>query len=127
VATYPHGFTNQADIIGSVFDTNAVPLSWTGDGMAFFYDGARPGLTNVMHQLDAYTVKTVGTAQYPLPLLTKNYTLHISKNTGLMTGTFTDPNDKKTPSVSGVVLQNQAIGAGFFWKTNAGAFLLEQP
>jgi hypothetical protein len=126
VLTYSAGFTNQAPIIASTYHNTAVPLNWTGDGMDFLYDGARPGVTNIMHQTTSVKLEPVVSVQYPLPL-GKTYTLHISQNTGLVTGTFPDPNDKKTPQISGVALQNQAVAAVFFWNTNAGAFLLEQP
>jgi hypothetical protein len=57
---------------------------------------------------------------------TNKIILKVTTTTGVVGLSFKDPNDHKTDHIKGVLLQNQAMAAGLFYRTNAGQFLLEQ-
>lgn len=122
--TYSTGFTNTLDIISSPYNKSASPiLNWSSSGnqgVAFIYDNVRTGVTN--------TVQVSGTTF--TPETTDHLHVHIIGSSGVIYtpfSNFEDPNDHKIDKIGGVLLQNQQMVPGFFFRTNAGAFLMEQP
>ncbi|MGZ5545167.1 MAG: HYR-like domain-containing protein, partial [Limisphaerales bacterium] len=127
VLTYSAGITNtNIVIIGSPYLPPASPaspaLNWSTNGVVFLYDGVRKGVTNIV-SLSGQTLSTVNSIDYPN---TNKVTLKVTGKTGFVGTAFQDPNDKKTDKIKGVLLQNQAMAAGLFYRTNAGQFLLQE-
>ena len=59
---------------------------------------------------------------------TNKLVLTLSLPTGLLNGSFLNPDTKKTSPIKGVVLQKQNTGGGFFLGTNqSGAVSLGRP
>ncbi len=118
---FPAGITNtNIVIIGSPYSASTISFNdWTKNGVVFLYDGNRKGVTNIV-------TKALGVVQDPNYNPTNKVVLKITATTGLMGTSFQDPNDKKTDKIKGVVLQNQSMAAGLFYRTNAGQFLLQE-
>jgi hypothetical protein len=124
VIDYTAGITNSGAIIGSPYINVTPSLTWPGNGIVFLYDGKHKGVTNeVSLSGQALTVIT----NNPLVRATNHVGLKINTTTGFIGGMFNQP--KSLPlqksTIKGVLLQNQAEAVGFFYKTNAGLFLMQ--
>jgi hypothetical protein len=76
-------------------------------------------------QIDNNNLVTVlNNVTYPS---TNKLKLTITRANGIVTGSFLNPTSHKLNTVRGVILQNEAVAAGFFANTNAGAFNLQSP
>ncbi len=115
---YPGGFTNNAPAMGSRYSTPG-------------------GGTNVLGLTNAEVVLLGGNlAQSITNLITVDANSHVtssnklslafSLSTGSFSGTTVDPTTLKPIPFSGVVLQDQALGSGFFLGTNQGGAVLLQ-
>jgi plastocyanin len=123
VKYYPAGFTNQMDMVGSIYPppgTNQALQIGTG---AISFDGGNLGaaLTNIVNLEPNNKVRNLTTNQ---PL-----TMSIALPTGLFSGSVKvdDGGVKKTLAFKGAVLQRQNLGAGFFLGTNESGSVLLAP
>jgi large repetitive protein len=126
VIGYDAGFTSaNVEIVGSAYTNTPPALNWTGNGMAFLFDGINKGATNIVN-VSGQTINVVTDVNYPT---TDKLAVHVVPATGLINGAFLQPQDKKTQksTIKGVLLQGQAAAVGVFYRTNAGQFLMEQP
>ncbi|MDB6025687.1 MAG: hypothetical protein JWM68_1910 [Verrucomicrobiales bacterium] len=119
---YASGFSNQIDVIGSVYHaplvgTRALAIT---NGTSILTNGDLSiALTrNLMWATNNLITVT------PTNQLVK---LAITLKTGLLTGTFRHPdNTNKVTSIFGAVLQEQNFGGGLFLGTNEGGLFLLQ-
>jgi len=118
---YPRGFTNAAlPITGSVFapGTSKMPaLEPTNLFLTLSGGGLAAPLTN---HLTLYDTGKFATNGGDAPKLS----LSVTPGTGLISGSFLDPQTRQTSAIKGVVLQEQGAAAGFFLSTNATGLLL---
>ena len=105
---YPGGFTNNAQAIGSSYHfTNGSPvLDFTQAQITLTNGDLAEGITNLI-------VMTPGAA--PTALGGK---LTFKTAAGMFTYTTANPETGKTIAVSGIVLQNQNLGGGYFLGTS---------
>ena len=118
---YPAGFTNSLSISGSSFapgnarspvlmPANNIFLTLSGGGLP-------STLTNVLTLNDSGKFVANGNG---VPKLT----LSVAPGTGVVSGSFLDPQTQLMATIKGVVLQQEGAG-GFFLSTNAtGSFFL---
>jgi hypothetical protein len=121
---WPHGFTNAVSISGSTFTPGSARTPVLG-------------ATNFQIILSGGNLAVPLTNDASLPLSGKFATngpgisklsLSVAPTTGLVTGSFLDPATGLATPVSGIVLQQQTNGAGFFLSTNtSGLFQLTLP
>lgn len=118
---YPGGFTNQSDVLGSVYH----PPAGTGgkvvtfaDGQIQFSEGNQPApFTNV--------ISILGHNQFT-NLSSNALNLAFHPATGLLSGYVVDPWTGRRSLLKSAVLQNQDIAVGFCLGTNlSGSVLLE--
>jgi hypothetical protein len=118
---YKNGFTNSLSITGSSFTpgSSKIPvLQPTNLFLTLGGGGLGANLTNTLTLSD--TGKFATNTGNGLKL-----TLSVAPGTGVIIGTFLDPQSKQPATIKGVVLQQQSNAAGFFLSTNAsGSFLL---
>lgn len=112
VRFYPAGFTNSTQATGSIYQfTNTVPVLGFSNGVVWFANGNIPN--------DFTNQVSLGTNNVVSNLTTNNaLTLKLTASTGLFKVTAVDPDTHKTVTGSGVVLQKQNFGDGFFPGTN---------
>jgi hypothetical protein len=118
---YPRGFTNAPLLVtGSAFTpgTSKIPvLEPTNLFLTFSGGGLAAPLTN---HLTLYDTGKFATNGGDAPKLS----LSVTPGTGLISGSFLDPQTRQTSAIKGVVLQRQGAAAGFFLGTNATGLLL---
>ncbi len=119
---YKSGFTNSVDVLGSSFVAGKAgnpvlaatnyTLTLSGGGLAadrtvgLTLTSAGKFLTNTGNDL--------------------KLTLSLSPSTGVLTGSFVDPQTHVKVAIKGVILQQQNSAAGFFVSTNATGTVLIQ-
>jgi hypothetical protein len=118
---YPAGFTNSLSISGSSFapgnarspvlmPTNNIFLTLSGGGLS-------STLTNALSLNDSGKFVANGNGVAKL-------ILSVAPGTGVISGSFLDPQTQLLTTIKGVVLQQEGAG-GFFLSTNAtGSFFL---
>jgi hypothetical protein len=108
---YAAGFTNQINSKGSFYQfSNGVPVLDFTNGQIWLANGnVSPGFTNNI-TIDADN-KVTNQSSNALSLT-------ITTASGLFRGTVVNPATKKSVPISGVVLQKQNFGGGFFSGTN---------
>ena len=121
---YPAGFTNALFIAGSAFKpgtakfpvltpTNNIVLTLSGGGLD-------APLTDIL------TLYNSGLFKTNIASISK-LTLSVAPSTGVIYGTFLDPQTSLTTTIRGAVLQQQGYAAGFFVSTNATGSLFLEP
>jgi hypothetical protein len=122
---YPAGFTNALSIAGSSFtpgsasipvlDSANFVLTLSGDGL---------GANTLASGLTLSGAGKFATNSGNISKLT----LSVAPATGVMSGSFLDPQTKLTTPLKGVVLQEQGNAAGFFLSAGeTGSFMLTVP
>jgi hypothetical protein len=108
---YPAGFTNGTEAIGSSYlFTNGIPVLNISNGEVWLANG---NLT------DSFTNQiTLDSASKVTNQSTNALTLAVTSSTGLFKGSVVNPDTGKAIAISGVVLQKQNFGGGFFVGTN---------
>jgi uncharacterized repeat protein (TIGR02543 family) len=119
---YAAGFTNQMDIVGSIYQPPGTNKVLQIDMGTASFDGGNltAALTNVVRLEPNNKLKNLTTNQ---PLV-----VNIALPTGLFSGSVKaeDGGVKKTLMFKGALLQHQNLGAGFFLSTNkSGTVRLE--
>jgi hypothetical protein len=122
-AVYRSGFTNQeATLTGGLYvSTTLLPSDLT----ATFGGGNLPlWITNGVTISASDKITMTNKLDE-----TNKLTLTITKTTGVISGSFANPDEpKQTIKVNGVILQGQTNAQGYFLGTNqSGAFLLDSP
>ena len=120
------GFTNTATLVGSAFKAAEKPLlPLTGGGLVTLGGGNLP--SSIINQVTL--TSNNGIVLTGAPENRDKLALTINKTSGAVTGSFANPsNPKQSIKISGVLLQNQGMAAGYFLNDNqSGAFLLENP
>ena len=122
-AVYHDGFTNQFDLMGSLYvppakGTRALAIT---NGSVVLSDGnlVTPLTRNVFIQTNnAMTITPT----------TNTVRLALGAATGLLQGSFLHPNltNTKPTLIKGAVLQQQNFGAGYFVGTNEGGLMMLQ-
>ncbi|MGZ5544208.1 MAG: HYR-like domain-containing protein, partial [Limisphaerales bacterium] len=124
---YTAGLSNIIEVVGSPY-TNFLAgtpeIHWTTDGTAYLYDGVRVVVTNNVHIDNNNIVSVLNNVTHPN---TNTLKLTITRANGMVSGSFLNPISHKSNTVRGVILQNEAVAAGFYANTNAGAFNLQSP
>ena len=123
---YPLGFTNQTDIIGSSYSTSFFAsssgspiLSFTNGGLLVL-EGA--GLTqNITNRVQIAPNNKVTN------LDSNRLSLSFTTTSGLFRGSVLDPATRSTIPFSGVILQKQTNGLGFFLHSNQSGRVLVIP
>ncbi len=115
---YPGGFSSGAEVIGSPYKyTNGLPVLGFADGLLSLTEGDLP--ESITDQ--------VGLGVMPATESSTNK-LSVMNATGLFHGSVINPATRKPMAVSGIVLQNQNFGAGYFLGTNqSGSVYLSAP
>jgi uncharacterized repeat protein (TIGR02543 family) len=105
--TYLAGFTNDVNVIGSTYiPTNGVPLlNFTNGEIDFSEGNLAADFTNNF---------SIATGDKVANLSANKMTLKFTRNTGLFKGSVTDPATTQNVPFSGVLIQNQNKGYGFF-------------
>jgi hypothetical protein len=107
---YPGGITNMVEVIGSSYVfTPGVPVLNFSTGQIWLANGNIPNSFTNEITLDSASKVTSTNATLKVTITT---------STGLFKGSVTDPDNGKAITFSGVVLQNQNFGGGFFTGTN---------
>lgn len=118
-AKFYSAVTNSTTATGSMYHfTNGVPVLNFTDGLVWFANGNIPNAFTNQVTLSNNVVSVVGTNKLSLKLTT---------STGLFKVTAVDPDNGKTVTGSGVVLQKQNSGSGFFLGTNQVGHLFWGP
>lgn len=113
-AGWPAGITT--DLIGSRFvkaaktDTNSI-FGFTGSGRLSFTQGLLAETIEKGFSITAANKVTNEPAD-------KTFALKVAGATGIFSGTFTPPGEKKKPAFKGVVLQKSGEASGFFLSTS---------
>ncbi len=119
---YPAAFAGANDVIGSVFQTPKVSTNLLvsfGNGSMILSGG---NLTDSIS--NSVTVNPTSVAVSG----TNHVTLTLNRTSGLVSGSFIHPDLHRTITLTGVVLQQQNIGSGFFLGTNqSGSFSVQSP
>jgi hypothetical protein len=107
---YPAGFTNGTEAIGSSYQfTNGVPVLNFSTGEFWLANG---------NLADSFTNQIMLDSANHLTSTNATLKLTLTPGTGLFKGSVASPDTGKAISVSGVVLQKQNFGGGFFTGTN---------
>ena len=117
---YPGGFTNGTEVVGSTYKyTNGLPV------LDFSDDTGTLSLIN--GDLAESITNEVGLGILPATASCTNK-LTVMNASGMFHGTVINPATKKPIAVSGIVLQKQNYGAGYFLGTNqCGSMSLSGP
>ncbi len=114
--TYPDGFTNEAEIVGSRFTRP----SGTTNQMLFLTNGF-VGFTNGNLAADFANEVGISISGKVTNLEPNRLSVTLNSGNGLMTGSVTPPGTNRAIPFKGVVLQKQTNAAGFFLNgTNSG-------
>jgi hypothetical protein len=115
---YPAGFTNVTGAIGSAYQfTSGVPV--------LDFSAGQLSLTN--GNLSFTNQIILGANNIVTNLSTNNLTLRLATSSGLFTGSVVNPATGSPISISGIVLQKDNFGAGFFLGTNQSGQVLLAP
>lgn len=116
---YPAGFTNVTGAIGSAYQfTSGVPV--------LDFSAGQLSLTN--GNLSFTNQIVLGANNIVTNLSANHLTLRLAASSGLFTGSVVNPATGSPISISGIVLQKDNFGAGFFLGTNqSGQVLLAPP
>ena len=119
---YPTAFSETTTVVGSSFHTPSVSTSLLvsfGNGSVILSGGnLSVGITN------SATINPTSI----IVSSTNHVTLTLNRTSGLISGSFTHPDLHKVETLTGVILQEQDMGRGFFIGTNqSGSFLLQTP
>ena len=120
---YPGGFTNALTIVGSAFapDNNATLLDMTNLEVILRRGNLTGTLSNSVTALDNGKFTSSGGDISGL-------TLSLNPATGVIRGSFANPETTAAAVIKGVVFQEQTNAGGFFLSaTNSGTFLLAPP
>jgi len=122
-ALYRGGFTNEAaQWTGVAYDSTARPVAGLTNAVIVFSGGGLPGpLTNHL------TISRTGVVKVTDPAgSTHGLSIKINSSSGAITGSFIDPaNAKESFKLSGVLLQNEPGGTGYFLgETQSGVFVI---
>jgi hypothetical protein len=116
---YPNGFTNDAIVTGSLYTNNLSNLGFTSSQLSLtLANGNLPQSLS-----DQLTLASI-TATDPD---NKKNKLTFKAASGLFTGSVINTNTGKPILVSGVVLQNQNVGAGYFLNSPESGNVLLSP
>jgi uncharacterized repeat protein (TIGR02543 family) len=109
---YPGGFTNNATVMGSSYQfTNGEPLLGSSEGDLILTNGdLSAGVTNSIVIGSQVNLTTGGSSGGTA----NNAKVTFVDSTGMFRGTVLNPDTGKEMPYSGVVLQNQGLGAGLF-------------
>ncbi|MGP8200558.1 MAG: leucine-rich repeat domain-containing protein [Limisphaerales bacterium] len=122
-AVYRSGFTNQeATLTGGIYIQSQV---LPADLIAILEGGNLPfAITNGVTLTTSDKITLTNSLDE-----TNKLKLRIKKSTGMITGSFANPDDpKQSIKIHGVILQGQTNAQGYFLGTNqSGAFLLDSP
>ncbi len=120
---YLSGFTNAGNVIGSQFNaTSSVPLLAFTNAVALLENGNLTESVPNSIALDSNNKVFVNSTN---PM---QFKLTINPSAGQFKGTFLNTGTGKVSPMSGVLLQKQNIGAGFFLGTNqSGSVYLGEP
>ena len=118
---------NTATLVGSAFKAAEKPLLPLDRRRSGHARGRQLALQH--HQPGHADVQNSGIVLTGAPENRDKLALTINKTSGAVTGSFANPsNPKQSIKISGVLLQNQGMAAGYFLNDNqSGAFLLENP
>ncbi len=106
---YPQGFVNSVEAVGSLF-TNASPvLNFNLSTVAVYGDPLGSGITNQVFLGASNRVTNNSPNALTMTITTKN---------GTFKGSVVDPNSGKPVSFTGVLLQKENFGGGFFLGTS---------
>jgi hypothetical protein len=119
-ALYLSGFTSDLEAAGSSYRfTNGVPVLNISTGLVSLVYGDIPeGITNRVALTAASKV---------VNLSSNKLQLAVTPSSGLFKGSVVIPGTTKAVSFSGVVLQKQDIGAGFFLGTSESGRVVMEP
>lgn len=118
-AKFYSAVTNSTQATGSMYHfTNGVPVLNFTDGVVWFANGNIPNDFTNQVTFSNNVVSNLGS---------NNLTLKLTTSTGLFKVTAVDPDTGKTVTGSGVVLQKQNSGDGFFLGTNQTGHLFWGP
>jgi hypothetical protein len=107
---YPNGFTNITQVIGSSYAfTNGVPLLNFSDGQVSLMNG---------NLSENFTNQVVFEANKITNLSGNQLTLTITSGSGLFKGSVVNPVTQLAIPFSGVIVQKQNFGSGYFLGTN---------
>ncbi len=125
-AVYRSGFTNQeATLNGGLYvSTNTLTNIWPADLTATLEGGGLlAAITN------SVTIAANDRIAVTNSLDTNKLTLTVHKSTGVISGSFANPDGtKRTIKVNGVILQGETNAQGYFLGTNqSGRFTLDPP
>ena len=118
---YPDGFTSLGRVVGSRFQPPSLtnPLLELVDGtFGFSLDNFSTIFANLIRITPQNTI---------VNLSGNKLFLSVSKSTGRFTGSAVAPSGGKPISFSGVLLQRQILGAGFFIETNRSGNVILGP
>jgi hypothetical protein len=121
---YPGGFTNELLALSSRYTTPAKGASVLGfsNSVAILESGNLAGPTTndvFLSMLNKITVTSTNTNKLALSITTSS---------GLLSGSFINPQTLKKSAIKGAVLQKQDLGGGFFLGTNqSGRLFLGLP
>lgn len=114
---YPGGFTNSTDILGSIYTNAESNLGLSSSQLALTLTDSSVAATNFL---------TFGAANTATDTNSPKNKLTFKPTTGQFKGSVTNLLSSKPISVSGIILQAQNVGAGYFpGTTNTGTALLE--
>jgi hypothetical protein len=122
-SAYPAGFTNAVAIVGSSFlpGTSRLPVL-AATNLQLTLSGG--GLSNALGaRVTLYRNGTLADDGGSIP----GFAFSINPASGVITGNFTDPFTHRSTRATGIVLQQQTNGAGFFLTPAAGGSVLLAP
>lgn len=109
---YPDGFTNTTRLLGSHYLPPSATqrlLEITNGSIEFSFDNLATAFANEIEISPENKIDNQGA---------NRLSISVSKTSGRFSGATTPPSTSKALSFSGVVLQRQNLGAGFFISTN---------
>jgi len=117
---YPSGFTLQPATAGSpyAFANGSSVLNLTSGRIIIAGGGLLRNITNAF---------SLAGAKFTPAASANKLTLSVTSSSGLFSGSFYDPDSRRTFSISGALFQSQTNGAGFFQTTNQTGRVLITP
>ena len=119
---YPHGFETQVGLIGSAYTAPAhgAPALVVSNANCNLLVAAGDG------NLSSFVSNTV-TLNSKITPCTNTVKLAITPGSGLFSGSFLNPANRKSVPFKGVLFQKQNLGAGFFLGSNQTGFVTLDP
>jgi hypothetical protein len=108
---YPVGFSNVINVAGSPYNPAANPIVNFQNGILSFGGGNLESFEQAVQLESGIHIIAANDESGRVSVKLKN-------STGILNGRFTNPSNGKTTKFSGVLLQNQNSGSGFFLGTN---------